>query len=80
MSHLNGRKMPRGLRNLKKCCQLERIEGQRLGRVPLNIDRNAFVRDRLAGMSLTEVAKKSGVSRASVVRFVKDARRQVVAA
>jgi len=50
-----------------------RMEGQRLGRAPLDIDRNALVRDRLAGMSLTSVAKKYGVSRASVVRFVREA-------
>jgi DNA invertase Pin-like site-specific DNA recombinase len=58
-----------------------KLEGQRLGRAPLDIDREALVRDRLSGMSLTEVAKKYGVSRASVVRFVREAqRRQVVAA
>jgi DNA invertase Pin-like site-specific DNA recombinase len=58
-----------------------RLEGQRLGRVPLDIDHDALVRDRLAGMSLTNVAKKYGVSRASVVRFVREAQqRQAVAA
>ena len=58
-----------------------KMEGQRLGRAPLNIDHDALVRDRLAGMSLTNVAKKYGVSRASVVRFVREAqRRQAVAA
>ena len=49
-----------------------RLEGGRLGRAPLNIDHDALVRDRLAGMSLTNVAKKYGVSRASVVRFVRE--------
>jgi DNA invertase Pin-like site-specific DNA recombinase len=58
-----------------------KLEGQRLGRAPLNIDHDALVRDRLTGMSLTNAAKKYGVSRASVVRFVKEAqRRQTVAA
>jgi DNA invertase Pin-like site-specific DNA recombinase len=58
-----------------------RLEGQRLGRAPLDIDHDALVRDRLAGMSLTTAAKKYGVSRASVVRFVREAkRRQMVAA
>ena len=58
-----------------------RLEGQRLGRAPLNIDHDALVRDRLAGMSLTSAAKKYGVSRASVVRFVREAqRRQMVVA
>jgi DNA invertase Pin-like site-specific DNA recombinase len=53
-----------------------RMEGQRLGRAPLNIDHGALVRDRLAGMSLTNVAKKYGVSRASVVRFVREAQQR----
>ncbi|HKM90530.1 MAG TPA: recombinase family protein [Candidatus Acidoferrales bacterium] len=58
-----------------------RMEGQRLGRAPLNIDRDALVRDRLSGMSLTQTAKRHGVSRASVVRFVREAQqRQAVAA
>jgi DNA invertase Pin-like site-specific DNA recombinase len=57
-----------------------RMEGQKLGRAPLNVDRDALVRDRLAGMSLTSVAKKYGVSRASVVRFVREAHRRRVTA
>lgn len=57
-----------------------KMEGQKLGRAPLDINHDALVRDRLAGMSLTNVAKKYGVSRASVVRFVREARRQAVAA
>jgi DNA invertase Pin-like site-specific DNA recombinase len=58
-----------------------RLEGQRLGRAPLDIDHEALVRDRLAGMSLTDVAKKYRISRASVVRFVRLAQqRQAVAA
>jgi len=55
-----------------------RLEGQRLGRAPLDVDHDAVVRDRLAGMSLTKVAKKYGVSRASVVRFVREAQRRQV--
>jgi DNA invertase Pin-like site-specific DNA recombinase len=57
-----------------------RMEGQKLGRAPLNVDRDALVRDRLAGMSLTSVAKKYGVSRASVVRFVREAQQRQAAA
>ena len=57
-----------------------RMEGQRLGRAPLNIDHDALVRDRLTGMSLTNVAKKYGVSRASVVRFVREAQQRQAAA
>jgi DNA invertase Pin-like site-specific DNA recombinase len=57
-----------------------KLEGRRLGRAPLNIDHNALVRDRLSGMSLTNVAKKYRVSRASVVRFVRESHRQQAAA
>jgi DNA invertase Pin-like site-specific DNA recombinase len=51
-----------------------KLEGRRIGRTPLDVDRPALVRDRLSGMSLTHVAKKYGLSRASVVRFVKERR------
>lgn len=51
-----------------------KLEGRRIGRTPLDVNRASLVRDRLAGMSLTHVAKKYGLSRASVVRFVKEAR------
>jgi DNA invertase Pin-like site-specific DNA recombinase len=49
-----------------------RLEGRRIGRTPLNIDRQQVVRDRLSGMSLTQVAKKHRISRASVCRLVKE--------
>jgi DNA invertase Pin-like site-specific DNA recombinase len=48
-----------------------RLEGRQIGRTPLNIDREQVVRDRLSGMSLTEVAKKHRISRASVCRLAK---------
>jgi DNA invertase Pin-like site-specific DNA recombinase len=58
-----------------------KMEGRTLGRAPLSVDRNALVRDRLAGMSLTDVAKKYRISRASVVRVVRQAKQsQLVAA
>jgi len=50
-----------------------KIEGRRLGRAPLDVDRAGIVRDRLAGMSLTDVAAKYRISRASVVRLAKEA-------
>jgi DNA invertase Pin-like site-specific DNA recombinase len=68
------------VKRIKAGMRRAKIEGQRLGRAPLDIDHDALVRDRLAGMSLTVVAKKYGVSRASVVRFVREAGRQAVAA
>ena len=36
-----------------------RLEGLRLGREPLAVNREALVRDRLSGMSLTQVAQKT---------------------
>jgi len=62
-SALNREKIRAGLRRRK-------LEGFALGRAPLEVDHAALVRDRLSGMSLTQVAKRYGVSRASVVRFV----------
>jgi Site-specific recombinases, DNA invertase Pin homologs len=52
-----------------------KLEGRRIGRAPLNVDRAAIVRDRLAGLSLTDVAKKHRVSRATVCRFVNESGR-----
>jgi DNA invertase Pin-like site-specific DNA recombinase len=49
-----------------------KLEGRRIGRTPLDVDRAALVQDRLSGMSLSVVAKKHGLSRASVVRFVRE--------
>jgi transposase len=49
-----------------------KLEGRRIGRAPLNIDRIAVVADRPSGMSLTSVAKKYHVSRATVCRLVKE--------
>jgi DNA invertase Pin-like site-specific DNA recombinase len=49
-----------------------KLEGRRIGRTPLDVDRAALVKDRLSGTSLTAVAKKYGLSRASVVRFVRE--------
>jgi DNA invertase Pin-like site-specific DNA recombinase len=52
-----------------------RLEGRQIGRTPLNIDRRQVVRDRRSGMSLTQVAKRHKISRASVCRLVKESER-----
>lgn len=76
-----------GFAELEKSLIVERIkagmrrakmEGQRLGRAPLDVDRGAIVRDRLSGMSLTQVAKRYQVSRATVVRLVKGANQREI--
>lgn len=49
-----------------------RLEGRRIGRAPMEIDRDQVVQDRRSGMSLTQVAKKHKISRASVCRLMKE--------
>ena len=51
-----------------------RLMGLPMGRQPLDIDHHAVAADRLSGMSLTATAKLHGISRATVVRFVMEAR------
>ncbi len=51
-----------------------RLEGRRIGRPPLDIDREAVLRDRDSGMSLTEVAQAHGISRPMVSKIVKQRR------
>jgi DNA invertase Pin-like site-specific DNA recombinase len=51
-----------------------KLEGLPVGRQPLDVDHESLVAARLGGMSLTDVAKQYGVSRASVVRWVREAR------
>lgn len=50
-----------------------RLDGVRIGRAPMDLDRAAIVRDRLSGMTLTAVAKKWGISRSLVCKLVKRA-------
>jgi DNA invertase Pin-like site-specific DNA recombinase len=51
-----------------------RLEGRHIGRPRLEVDRNAVLRDRYRGMSLTEIAKAYRISRALVSRIIRDAR------
>jgi len=50
-----------------------RLEGRQIGRARLDVDREQVVIDRRSGMSLTQVAKKHSISRASVCRLMKEA-------
>jgi len=61
---------------IKACMRRRKLEGLPLGRQPLELNHDALVRDRLSGMSLTAVAKKYGCSRASVVRFTREAQQR----
>ena len=49
-----------------------RLEGRQIGRARLDIDRQQVMLDRRSGMSLTLVAKKHSISRASVCRLMKE--------
>src|SRR5438552_9535591 len=50
-----------------------RLEGRQIGRARLDVDREQVVIDRRTGMSLTQVAKRHNISRASVCRPMKQA-------
>ena len=50
-----------------------KLEGRQIGRTPLDIDREQVVSDRRSGMSLTKVASKHRISRASVCRLMREA-------
>jgi DNA invertase Pin-like site-specific DNA recombinase len=51
-----------------------KLEGRRIGRAPLSIDRAAVVADRLSGMSLSQVAQKHRISRGTVCCLTNEAR------
>ena len=51
-----------------------RLEGKHIGRAPLQVDRTALLRDRERGISLTQLAKAYGISRASVCRVLREAK------
>jgi DNA invertase Pin-like site-specific DNA recombinase len=71
-SDLNKELIRAGMRRRK-------LEGFKLGRPPLDVNHAALVRDGLNGMSLTNVSRKYRLSRASVVRFVREAQRRNMA-
>jgi DNA invertase Pin-like site-specific DNA recombinase len=50
-----------------------KLQGVRIGRARLDVDREQVVTDRRTGMSLTLVARKHSISRASVCRLMKEA-------
>jgi DNA invertase Pin-like site-specific DNA recombinase len=50
-----------------------KLEGRQIGRSRLDVNREQVVQDRRSGMSLTQVAKRHNISRASVCRLMKEA-------
>jgi DNA invertase Pin-like site-specific DNA recombinase len=66
---------------LERCIMIERvragmrrakIEGRRIGRAPLQVNRAALLRDRERGLSLNQLAKAHGISKASVCRVLRE--------
>jgi DNA invertase Pin-like site-specific DNA recombinase len=51
-----------------------RAEGRQIGRARLDVNRQQVIADRRSGLSLTNVAKKHGISRASVCRLMNEAK------
>src|SRR5271157_2000405 len=51
-----------------------RLEGRRIGRAPLCVGRDAILRDRERGLSLSQIAKAHRISKASVCRILKELR------
>jgi DNA invertase Pin-like site-specific DNA recombinase len=58
----------------EKWMRRARLEGRQIGRSRLDVDRQQVLIDRRSGMSLTQVAKRHNISRASVCRLMKEAR------
>jgi predicted transposase YdaD len=48
-----------------------RLEGRRIGRRRLEVNRQAVLRDRARGLSLNQLAKLHRISRTSVARMLK---------
>ena len=71
---------------LERCVIIERVragmrraklEGRRIGRKPLQVNRGLLLRDRERGLSLNQLAKAHGISKASVCRVLKEEREAV---
>jgi len=66
---------------LERCIIIERVragmrraksEGRRIGRAPLQVNRAVLLRNRERGMSLNQLAKAHGISKASVCRVLRE--------
>ena len=54
-----------------------KLEGRHIGRMPLNLDRVAILRERERGQSLSQIVKTFTISRATVSRVLKQEREAV---
>ena len=53
-----------------------RMEGRHIGRPRLCLDRDAILKERAQGMSLKEIARRHGVSKATIYNLLKSARKK----
>lgn len=51
-----------------------KLEGRRIGRPPINVDRAAVLADRRRGLSLTQISRAHRISRATVSRILRTER------
>jgi DNA invertase Pin-like site-specific DNA recombinase len=58
---------------IKGAMRRRKLDGLPIGRIPLRIDRDAVVADRLSGLSLSQTAQRHGISRTTVIRLVREA-------
>ena len=64
--------MPRSRGTRSDSLRRAKLEGRHIGRKPLVLDRNAILRDRQRGHSLSQLAKSHLVSRATIHRVLKE--------
>ncbi len=64
---------PRYVERVRAGMRRARLEGRHIGRQPLDIDRDALLRDRAAGHSLGQLASNHNVSRTTAARVLKAA-------
>jgi DNA invertase Pin-like site-specific DNA recombinase len=71
---------------LERCSIIERVragmrrakmEGRRIGRAPLQVNRALLLRDRERGLSLNQLAKAHSISKASVCRVLREEKEAV---
>lgn len=57
------------IERVKAGMRVAKLAGRQIGRTPMNVNREQVIADRRAGMSLSQIAKRHGISRASVCRI-----------
>lgn len=65
------------IERVKSGMRRARLEGRRIGRRPLDIDRDSVFRHHIHGQSLAEIAKSFRISRTSVARIIRERKQSV---